>query len=911
MGAYRSADDAAPTADTAPPPRDADDLPVLAISQPSLALATAHRVLASNPDARADSLAHHAIAIVERDRGRTDEALSHARLAARSAHRAGPEREAEVRATLGTTLAFTGATTRGLAELNRALSLSRGAARHRVLHLRGCTYWLLGRYDDAVADLSRAITLSRRAGDRLWEGRALGSRGDVRRAMGDADRSAADYAAAERVHLSMGAVLEATLSARNRAIVALQRGDVVEALALMDQAEERYRDAGVDPVEQRVDHAEALLTARLADEAQALIDEVLSRPDLAPVWRADLLLASARAALLREEWDLASARAREAENLFASHRRRRWAARSALLALEAAFAAERGTSQDPWRWRRPSPPDTPPTGELAPADAPLADPAVLEALHARATRLAARLRRLSDPALPEALILLAQVSARTGHARTAERALREAAAGRKVGAPLPRAAGWLAEAMLAERQGNRRRLRHACRRGLDAVDEHRSLIGDLELRALATGYGLDLVTLAAADAIACRDARALLWWTERWRATSLAGAASPTPDDPTLDRDLAALRDVTRRLEDATGDHHLERERRRLEGAVRTRYRRLRSTGADSPVPDLDALVTDLGDTVLVALSLVEGRLHAVTVADGRVRLRVLGDIGAVLREVGHARFTLRRAAYGRDVDLVRAGERLEAVLLGPVEGRDPAWSRPDVLLVPAASLLTVPFGLMPVFGDAALTLSPSTSLWRRAHAPEPGAGPGTPAAGRVALVTGPGLRTEQREAARLRRIHPDAVVLGGREATVERALDALDGARLAHIAAHGTFRADAPLFSTLMLADGPLMVHDLDRLAVAPRAVVLSACDSGGAHPIGADEALGLVSSLLRLGTRSVVASVDPVNDAATKTVMAHVHRTAAAGGTLAEGLLAARRASRADHVIAATAAAFNAWGA
>jgi tetratricopeptide (TPR) repeat protein len=908
MSAFRPADETVPTADTPPPPHGVDDLLALAISQPALALTTAHRLLADGPDDRARSLAHHAIAIVERDRGRTAEALTHARLAVRPARRAGPDREAEVRATLGTTLAFTGATTRGLAELNRALALTHGDARHRVLHLRGCTYWLLGRYDDAVGDLSRAITLSRRAGDRLWEGRALGTRGDVRRAMGDAERSAADYAAAERVHLSMGALVEATLSARNRAIVALQRGDVVEALALMDQAEERYRDAGVDPVEQRVDHAEALLAARLADEAQALINDVLARSDLAPVWRADLLLSSARAALLREEWTLAAERAREAEHIFAAHRRRRWAARSGLLALEAAFAAERGASQNPTSSR-----DVPvPTAGHEVESPARADD--LDAIHTQAARLVARLRRLSDPSLPEALILLAQVAARTGHHRTSRQALSEAASRRSRGAPLPRAAGWLAEALLAQRQGDRRRMRHACRRGLDAVDEHRSLIGDLELRALATGYGLELVTLAASDAVSSHDARGLLWWTERWRATSLAGAAAPTPDDPTLDRDLAALRDVTRRLDEAGHDRHLERERHRLEGAVRARYRRLRSTGPASPAPDLDALVTELGDTVLVALSLVEGRLHAVTVADGRIRLRTLGDIGTILREVAHARFTLRRAAYGRDVDLTRAGEHLQAALLGPEEALDPDWSRPSVLVVPAASLLTVPFGLLPVLADSAVTLSPSTSLWRRAHIPTTAEGADRAAAGatgHVALVTGPGLSTEQREAAELRRLHPDAVVLGGADATVERVLSALDGARLAHIAAHGTFRADAPLFSTLMLADGPLMVHDLDGLSTAPRAVVLSACDSGGVHPIGADEALGLVSSLLRLGTRSAVASVDPVNDAATKEVMTHLHATAAGGGSLAEGLLAARRAATGDPVVAATAAAFNAWGA
>ena len=48
--------------------------------------------------------------------------------------------------------------------------------------------------------------------------------------------------------------------------------------------------------------------------------------------------------------------------------------------------------------------------------------------------------------------------------------------------------------------------------------------------------------------------------------------------------------------------------------------------------------------------------------------------------------------------------------------------------------------------------------------------------------------------------------------------LTALDGAWLAHIAAHGIFRADSPLFSSLRMHDGPLTVYDFEQLR--PRAV-------------------------------------------------------------------------------------------
>ncbi|MGO4597357.1 CHAT domain-containing protein [Terrabacter sp. 2RAF25] len=905
MKAEQGADDAGVAGDTPAPRRRADDLLPLAISQPDEAAASAFAILDGRPDHRERSLAHHAIAIVERDRGRTDVALHHARSAVRAARRAGPDREAEVRATFGTILLFAGRTSTGLSQLERALALSTGDARHRVLHLRGCTFGLLGRYDDAVRDLTAAADLSHRAGDKLWEGRALGSRGDVRRAMGDSTGSGADYASAEAVHLEIGAVLEATMSARNRALVALQQGDVVVALTLMEQAEERYRLAGVDPVEQLVDHAEALLTARLASEAEAMIDAALARDDLAPVWRGDLLLASSRAAMLQEEWESAEERARAAEATFRAHRRHRWAARSNLLAIEAAYAAEQharesaaGVSALP----RPSLPD----------------------LLTRTRALVRTLRRLDDPAVPEALLLLAQLAGDTGHLRMRSKALHEAAARRHDGAPLPRAAAWLARAMLAEQVGDRRALRHACRRGLDAVDEHRSLIGDLELRALATGYGLELVSIAIDDAERAHDARAVLWWADRWRATSLTSGSARPPDDEVLATQVSALRDVTRRLAIQGEEAHLVRERSRLESSVRHRYRNLRAESAESAGPDLGRLGELLGETTLVYIVVVRGVLHTITVADGRARLRRLGDLTSAEREASYARFALRRAAHGRVVDVELTGRQLQQALLGDP---DPAWSRPSVLISPAAGLLTVPFGLMPVFRDSTFVVTPSLALWARSREARPSnaswghadrggdrsadrshEGPGDD--GHVALVTGPGLSTEQREVTELRRLHAEATVLGGDEATVDRTLEVLEGAHLAHLAAHGDFRADAPLFSSLMLADGPLMVHDLDRLRRPPRSVVLSACDSGGVHPIGADEALGLVSSLLAIGTRSVVASVNPVNDVATARVMKDVHEAVASGCSLAEGLRAARVASAEHPLLAATAASFTVWG-
>ena len=103
--------------------------------------------------------------------------------------------------------------------------------------------------------------------------------------------------------------------------------------------------------------------------------------------------------------------------------------------------------------------------------------------------------------------------------------------------------------------------------------------------------------------------------------------------------------------------------------------------------------------------------------------------------------------------------------------------------------------------------------------------------------------------------------------------LSALEGAWVAHIAAHGTFRADSPLFSSLRMHDGPLTVYDFEQLDRAPYRLVLSSCDSGILAPTGANELLGLVSSLLPLGTAGVVAAIVPLNDRAVVPVMVDLH--------------------------------------
>ena len=90
-----------------------------------------------------------------------------------------------------------------------------------------------------------------------------------------------------------------------------------------------------------------------------------------------------------------------------------------------------------------------------------------------------------------------------------------------------------------------------------------------------------------------------------------------------------------------------------------------------------------------------------------------------------------------------------------------------------------------------------------RAHAATP------PSRRHVALARGPGLVTDGAEVPLVAKLYDDVAVLANSGATTQKVLNALEGAWVAHIAAHGTFRADSPLFSSLRMHDGPLTVYD------------------------------------------------------------------------------------------------------
>ena len=184
--------------------------------------------------------------------------------------------------------------------------------------------------------------------------------------------------------------------------------------------------------------------------------------------------------------------------------------------------------------------------------------------------------------------------------------------------------------------------------------------------------------------------------------------------------------------------------------------------------------------------------------------------------------------------------------------------------------------------------MSPSLSGWSAAAAVREAAGTRRPVR-RAAFVAGPALRHADAEVVALAAEYERAVVVRADASSAEGTIELFGTSELVHLACHGTFRRDNPLFSTLALADGPLTVYDLERARAMPAVVVLSACSVGTSAAINGGTLLGLSSALGAFGASDVIAPLTPVNDEHVLAVMQRVHAGLARGIPPAEALAAA----------------------
>lgn len=137
-----------------------------------------------------------------------------------------------------------------------------------------------------------------------------------------------------------------------------------------------------------------------------------------------------------------------------------------------------------------------------------------------------------------------------------------------------------------------------------------------------------------------------------------------------------------------------------------------------------------------------------------------------------------------------------------------------------------------------------------------------------------------------LRALLPNARFFVGSEAREDKLREYGPSAGKLHIAAHGIFRADNPMFSSLKLGDSWLNLFDIFNLQLGAELTVLSACETGMSAVWEGDELLGLARGFLYAGTPSLVVSLWTVNDRSTAQMMRRFYEELQAGASKSRAL-------------------------
>ena len=278
------------------------------------------------------------------------------------------------------------------------------------------------------------------------------------------------------------------------------------------------------------------------------------------------------------------------------------------------------------------------------------------------------------------------------------------------------------------------------------------------------------------------------------------------------------------------------------------------------------------GDTFLVEYFVARGQVTAFVITHDHVHsfpaIAPVSEIQALIEKLA---FQFSKFQYGtsyyerhRDVLLQNTHEILDALgqyLIAPLWNE--ISSAKTLIVVPHGTLHGLPFHAVRVskkylMETHAISTAPSAAVlkfcWEKPVHVE----------GRPLLVGIPDERLPHvtQEIQALSGLLKNADVLLGEVATFERVQQAASSSGILHLATHGLFRPEAPLLSSIQLADRWLTVQDIYDLNLKASLVTLSACETGLGRDTGGDDLVGLVRGFLYAGASSLLVSLWTVDD-------------------------------------------------
>lgn len=283
--------------------------------------------------------------------------------------------------------------------------------------------------------------------------------------------------------------------------------------------------------------------------------------------------------------------------------------------------------------------------------------------------------------------------------------------------------------------------------------------------------------------------------------------------------------------------------------------------------------------TALIEYFIARGQLIAFVITRDNVRAYpALSSLDDILLLMENLAFQFSKFQYGpmyyqrhRVAFLKNTQEILSQLgqhLLAPFG--DALIGCSSLIIIPHGSLHALPFQALRIdnqylIENYAISYAPSAAVlkfcWDKPSASSEGA---MPFNGKALLVGVPDERAAHvsDEIRALAHLLGDADILLSEQASFEHVRESAQNYGLLHIAAHGLFRPEAPLLSSIHLFDRWMTVQDIYDLDLRASLVMLSACETGLGHDAGGDDMVGLVRGFLYAGASSLIVSLWSVDD-------------------------------------------------
>ncbi len=308
-------------------------------------------------------------------------------------------------------------------------------------------------------------------------------------------------------------------------------------------------------------------------------------------------------------------------------------------------------------------------------------------------------------------------------------------------------------------------------------------------------------------------------------------------------------------------------------------------------------------DVALVEYYSAGDRLIAAVASQAKMEIVPVSVISRIQNYLQLLRFQLSKFRMGSDYTqrFIEPMQRAVESHLGLLYNELIAPLRPllaghkHLVIVPHGPLHFLPFHALHDSGkylcdDFSISYAPSATIFALCQQKQPSAN-SRPVVFGIPDQNAPEIDAEVRAVAEML---PGSELLVGEKATAEALRERGASIGLLHVATHGTYRQDNPMFSGIRLGDGYLYLYDLYQMRIPARLVTLSGCATGMNVVAEGDELLGLQRGLFCAGAATLLLSLWDVHDETTAELMSAFYSHLVRSNHMAESLRSAMQEIR-----------------